>query len=199
MTLRYYDLGDDLTNWTISSHNFQNFLRTKQHFDVVIVEMCLVESLLGLGYHYNAPIIATSAFGASKWTTDLVGTPNFASYVPHTNNHYSDRMSFWQRLYNSVMFWTEDILMPIYHLPNQQKAMEKLFPDAKKWPSIQEIRKNVSLVLLNTHVSFGTPRPYAPNMIEVCIEDKRNKRLIRFVSDIFEKPYSYPIRSAGCK
>lgn len=45
--------------------------------------------------------------------------------------------------------------------------MEKLFPDAKNWPSLEEIRRNVSLVLLNTHVTIGTPRPYGPNMIEV--------------------------------
>lgn len=45
--------------------------------------------------------------------------------------------------------------------------MEQLFPEAKNWPSLEEIRRNISLVLLNTHTTIGTPRPYAPNMIEV--------------------------------
>lgn len=162
-----YAIGMDMTNWTVSSKNFQDFLKVKQHFDVVIVEVLLNDALLGLGQYYNAPVIGLSAFGASKFTTDLVGTPNFASYIPFTSNHYTDRMTFWQRIYNSLAFWFEDIVMPFYFIPKQQKVMENLFPEAKNWPSLEEIRRNVSLVLLNTHTTIGTPRPYAPNMIEV--------------------------------
>lgn len=154
-------------NWTMSSKNFQEFLKTKQQFDAVIVEIQLADALLGLGQKYNAPVIALSAFGASKYTTDLVGSPNFASYVPFVNNPFTDRMTFWQRMYNSLSYWFEDITYPYLFLPKQQELMEQLFPEAKTWPSVQGLRKNVSLVLLNTHTTVGTPRPYAPNMIEV--------------------------------
>ncbi|XP_055304714.1 UDP-glucosyltransferase 2-like [Sitodiplosis mosellana] len=156
-----------MANWTLSSQNLREFLKIEQHFDVVIVEMVLCDFLIGVGQHFNAPVIGLSAFGASKWTTDLVGTPNFASYVPHTHNHFTDRMNFWQRMYNSLTYWVEDIITLYYYLPDQQKHMEILFPDAKNWPSLDEMRRNVSLVLLNTHTTIGTPRPYAPNMIEV--------------------------------
>lgn len=162
-----YDFGMEMWNWTVSSKNFQDFLKIEQSFDAIVVENLLSDALLGLGQHYNAPVIALSAFGAAKYTTDLVGTPNFASYVPFTSNHYTDRMNFWQRMYNSLSFWFEDITMPYYFISKQQEAMEKLFPEAKNWPSLEEIRRNVSLVLLNTHTTIGTPRPYAPNMIEV--------------------------------
>lgn len=134
---------------------------------MIIIEVCLMEALYGLMHHFNAPVIGISAFGASKWTTDLVGSPNFASYVPHTKLHFTDRMTFWERFYNSLFFWAEDLLYPHYNLQIQQQIMEKYFPNAKNWPSLAEIQKNISLVLLNTHVTFGTARPYAPNMIEV--------------------------------
>lgn len=167
VTLAWYQVGQNVTRWTLENENFQNFLKTDQHFDVIVVEVALIESLFGLSHHFNAPLIGTSAFGASHWTTDLVGSPNFASYVPHTNTKYSDRMSFSERLHNSLFFWTEIILHSRYHLPFQQQMMETYFPNAKNWPSLAQIRKNVSLILLNTHVTYGTPRPYAPNMIEV--------------------------------
>lgn len=166
-TFLTYANGMDMMNWTVSSKNFQDFLKIKQHFDVIIVEVLLNDALLAFGQYYNAPVIGLSAFGASKYTTDLVGTPNFASYVPFTSNHFTDRMTFWQRMYNSLSFWFEDLMMPLYYTPKQQTVMEKLFPDAKNWPSLEVIRRNVSLVLLNTHTTLGTPRPYAPNMIEV--------------------------------
>lgn len=163
----YYEGAKLISNWTLSSQNLRNFIGTKNHFDVVLVEICLNDALLGFGQHFNAPVVALSAFGASKWTTDFVGSPIFASYVPHPDNHYTDRMTFWQRMYNSLTLWYEDIAHPILFLSEQQKVMKQLFPNTQNWPSLVEIRKNVSLVLLNTHTTIGTPRPYAPNMIEV--------------------------------
>lgn len=38
MTFAYYEVGVSMTNWTVSSQNFQDFLKIKQHFDVVVVE-----------------------------------------------------------------------------------------------------------------------------------------------------------------
>lgn len=75
-------------------------------------------------------------------------------------------MTFFERLYNSLCYVFEDFAHPLYFIPKQQELMEKLFPEAKNW-SLEEIRRNISLVLLNTHTTLGTPRPYAPNMIEV--------------------------------
>ncbi|CAG7720590.1 unnamed protein product, partial [Allacma fusca] len=34
-------------------------------------------------------------------------------------------------------------------------------------PSIQEIERNASIVLMNSQISFNPPRPYLPDMIEV--------------------------------
>lgn len=167
MIFKYYEAGDKILNWTITSENFQRFLKTDQHFDVIVAEIVMCDALLGFGQHFNAPIIGTSAFGASKWTTDLVGSPNFASYVPHQTALYSDRMTFWERMYNSMTFWFEDIVYSLYYLPRQQQKMEDIFPNTTNWPTLNEIRQNVSLVLLNTHTTLGTARPYAPNMIEV--------------------------------
>lgn len=156
----------EMTRWTFESKNLQSFINTKQQFDVIVIESGL-EALYGFQHQFNAPLIGTSAFGASKFTTDLVGAPIFPAYIPYSKSHYSDRMTFWQRFQNSLLYLTENILYPIHVLPFQQEMMEKHFPNAMNWPSLMEIKKNVSLVLLNTHVTYGTARPYPPNMIEV--------------------------------
>lgn len=166
-TFVYFEIGLTTLEMVITSENFQKFLATDQHFDVVVIEMCLCDALLGLGKHFNAPIIATSAFGASKWTTDLVGTPNFASYIPHHMSTYSDRMTFWQRMHNTLTIWFEELAFKMYFIPIQQRMLERIFPHATNWPTIDAIRRSVALVLLDTHVTFAPTRPYTPNMIEV--------------------------------
>lgn len=167
-SLMLYFMGEAVTNLTLTNVNYQKFINTqpKPKFDVVIVEVFVSEALLALGHLYSAPVIGVSTFGAFKWTTDLVGTPNFASYVPHTFLGYSDRMTFWQRLTNAAAIWFDDLVMPVLYEPRQRALYDRHFGGPGK-PTFDEIKRNVSLVLLNTHVSLGFPRPYAPNMIEV--------------------------------
>lgn len=164
--LMMHFMGVALTNLTLTHPAYTKFIATKQHFDVVIVEMFLTEPLLGLGNVFDAPVIGVSTFGAHKWTTDLVGTPNIASFVPHTFLGYTDQMSFGQRLKNSLHSWFDDITMPILYEPKQRDLYNKHFGGEGK-PTLDEVKQNVSLILLNTHVTLGYPRPYAPNMIEV--------------------------------
>lgn len=162
-----YDFGRKQTEWALTSENYKNFLKSDAQFDVIVVEILNNDAFLGLGQHFNASVIVTSPHGAFKWNTDSVAAPIFASYVPHTYNGYTDRMNFWQRMYNSFCFWYEDIVIPLHQVPQQQKLLEKMFPNAINMPTIGELKRNVSLVLLNTHVTLGTPRPYPPNMIEI--------------------------------
>lgn len=79
-----YGMGITMSNFTLNHPVTKKFLETDQEFDVVIVEIFMSESLLGFAHRFNAPVIGISTFGASKWTTDLVGSPSPLSYVPHT-------------------------------------------------------------------------------------------------------------------
>lgn len=49
----------------------------------------------------------------------------------------------------------------------QQQLMEETFPNTENWPAFSKIRQNISLVLINSHPTINTPRPYLPNMIDV--------------------------------
>lgn len=112
-------------------------------------------------------MIATSPIGAFKFATDFAALPNMPSFVPYVSNGYSDRMNFWQRAYNLFSYLFDDIGIPIYSDPIQRKLLKELFPNATNMPTLNELKRNVSLILLNTHSTIGTPRPNAPNMIEV--------------------------------
>lgn len=176
MLERIYEMGIKMTNGTLNHPRFKELLQSNAQFDVIVVNVAVSEALLGLGHHFKAPVIALSPQGALKWVNDLVGTPNFPSYVPITFLGFSDRMTFLERAENLFYSYVEDITMDITYLPMQQQLLKEHFPD-KDMPSLDVLRRNVSLVLLNTHVTLGFPRPYAPNMIEVGgLNINRNER-----------------------
>lgn len=80
---RRYNLGIMMTNFTLNHPVIEKFIATDQDFDVIVLEIFLDEALLGFAHRFKAPIIGFSAFGASKWTTDLVGSPSPLSFIPH--------------------------------------------------------------------------------------------------------------------
>lgn len=162
-----YDVSINSTVSILRSENFKRFMAAKEHFDVVIFEVFVCDAMIGLGHYFNAPIIGFSTIGASKWTSDLVGLSDLSSFMPYISNGYSDRMTFLQRMYNSLSAWYEDIMVPWKYLPIQQKLLEQIFPNSKDMPTIEELRRNVSLVFVNSHVSYGVPQPLTPNLIEI--------------------------------
>lgn len=69
-----YEMGITITNYTLNHPATMKLLASGEKFDLIIVECFISEALFGIGQHFNAPVIALSTFGASKWTTDLVGS-----------------------------------------------------------------------------------------------------------------------------
>lgn len=164
-----FAFGLTMTNYTLNHEVFQHFLRDTRdsdvHYDVIVMLTFMNEAFLGMGHYFNAPIVGFSPFGASKWTNDLIGSPTPLSFVPH---HFlvkfADRMSFFERVWNVQAYVLEELFMNWFYMPQQAKIYDTMFPDPK--PTLEELRKNVSLVL-NSHFSLSFTRPYVPNMIEV--------------------------------
>jgi glucuronosyltransferase len=87
------------------------------------------------------------------------------SYVPHPFLHYTDKMTYSERMHNAVYSLVEDFAYSGFHIPHQRKLYNKYFPNAKK--SFDELYKNSAIIFMNTHISSSSARPYLPNMIEI--------------------------------
>lgn len=73
-------------------------------------------------------------------------------------------MNFWQRLHNLFIHVWFSCWTQIWIRPKSNRLVQEYFPGA---PSIEELNNNISLVLLNSHVSTNQPLPLTPNMIEI--------------------------------
>ncbi|GAB0093835.1 UDP-glucuronosyltransferase [Sergentomyia squamirostris] len=159
-------LALNFTDNALSDPEMKALIRSKEKFDVIIVEIFLSESLMGLGKVFNAPMIGFTSFGPSKWSTDLNGSPSPLSYVPHVLFTYTDRMTFGQRLANTMISVFEKVYMDLAYNHRQEALYNKHFPDPK--PNLDELKKtSFPLILLNSHFSLSYPRPLLPNMIEI--------------------------------
>lgn len=157
--------GIQVAEMTIQHPNVVKLMESNQKFDAIIVESFCVDSLIGFGQYYNAPVISAATFGASQWTNGLTGNPSPLSYIPHFLLRYTDKMTFFERLNNGLMQIYENLVMEFYYKPNNERIYNTYFPNPK--PTFDIVyKKGVSLVFLNSHFSLSFPKPFLPNVIE---------------------------------
>lgn len=168
-------MGFDLCNFTLTHPNLQALYGRK--YDLVIVEIFGSDSMLGLGQQFDAPVIAFSTFSTSRWTNDLIGNPSPLSYVSHPMLDFPDQMNIWHRIYNTVFYVYESIVLNLMSHPlqvkieiqienrienslffSQRAVYSSAFPNATK--TYDEVRNNVALLFVNSHFSLARPLPY---------------------------------------
>lgn len=90
------------------------------------------------------------------------------SHVPNTMLDYSDQMDFFQRWHNAMTITVGQLMHNFIHCPLQNYLANKYFAHLEQpLPTIQELRKNISVVFANVHRSIIYPRPHMPGMVYI--------------------------------
>ncbi|XP_061400894.1 UDP-glycosyltransferase UGT4-like, partial [Musca vetustissima] len=143
-------------------------LMENESFDLILLNLLFSESLYGLAQHFNVPLVGISTIGSCAPLDSLFRNSAPLSYVPSVmlEHLFDENMSFWQRCLNVALC----VLVTLYHnyemMPLNKKYYQLRFPNASK--TVEEVQKNISLILLNDHHAISKPKPYLPNMIEVA-------------------------------
>ncbi|KAL3289133.1 hypothetical protein HHI36_003571 [Cryptolaemus montrouzieri] len=138
----------------------KRLIKTKPKYDVVIVLTVFNDFVLALSHYLEAPTIIYSAMSTNIFNNKYVANPN----LPYGENMVIPLNTFIGRLsyisMNVIMSAADRYVLGSI----QNEITKKYLPGA---PSVEELIKNVTLVLVNTHFSIESPRPYVPNMIQI--------------------------------
>jgi len=143
----------------------RRFINGEDKFDLIITEIFGPDCYLGLSHRFNAPILSIISSDLLPWANDRIGIPNHPAYSPNYFLPYTHRMTFGQRLVNTVL--TQVLKLGHYYfseLPMDRLSKQHFGPDV---PPIAELKKKTSLIIANTHFSLHGPRPTVPELIEV--------------------------------
>ena len=125
----------------------------------------MYDCVLGMAHKFKVPVIEVCTFAGARWMDDWVGNPGFYSYVPNTFDAFTDRMTFWQRVHNTLSELYIKLGRKYYTLPKHNAMLRRYI--GEDVTSIEELERNISLVLVNSHFSFHYPRPIMPNYVPV--------------------------------
>ncbi|KAG8303495.1 UDP-glucosyltransferase 2-like [Homalodisca vitripennis] len=148
-----------LRNKTVLNH------LNREKFDLVIGEIFGADCFNYYAYKMKVPFISWVSSTMLPWASERIGLPDNPSYIPNYFVNYSPEMTFFQRIFNTASLYFINTLY-YYHsdLPVWRLA-ENVF--GEKLPPIEEINRQTSLILLNSHFSLSQSRPFTPNIIEV--------------------------------
>lgn len=155
---------------SIDNEVVKNLIRSDSNsFDLVMIESFFQEYTVALGHRFNAPVVNLSpalVWGSmSKW----LPVPSTFSYVPDCCIGMTDKMSFVERLKNSITGFLEVYVENYLYIPMVKSIMTKHFA-YEGWesrPPLEKMLKNVSLTLMNAHHVIGVCRPLPPGVVEV--------------------------------
>lgn len=99
------------------------------------------------------------------WLNTRFGNLDHPAYIPIMFMDYSDKLSFLERVENTLMYILNKILHYfLFEVPGNNAVRKFIGEDI---PTLSKISQNSSLLLVNTHFTLNRPRPYVPNVIEV--------------------------------
>lgn len=90
------------------------------------------------------------------------------SHVSHAILPYTDRMNFSERWFNTMITIYDWIVRKFNHFPQQTELINKHFSHLDQpLPSVDQLRKNISIVFVNAHRSITYPRPQMPGIVYI--------------------------------
>nr|XP_008191746.2 PREDICTED: UDP-glucuronosyltransferase 2B15-like [Tribolium castaneum] len=156
--------GADAFSTIMKTPVLQNLRNTTNKYDLIIVHSFGCDIALGFGYLFNAPVVAYVTSVNLPWIDDRIGNPDNPAYIQSYLSRSSAKMKLYERIENTI-YWIMTRFWFSFFSGRSDRLVKKFFGPTT--PSLENLIRNTSLVLVNSHFSMQQARPLVPNFIEV--------------------------------
>ncbi|CAD7078256.1 unnamed protein product [Hermetia illucens] len=164
-TRKVMEFSLESSNLTLHDPKMKRLME-EESFDLVVLGVFFNMFQIGVAAHFKCPIILSFMQRPMKLINDIVGNPVEITYVPELFNENIQPLDFFERVKNFLMV----VLMDLTFRPYLDYRIENLYKyhfHSEKYPTYQEMLRNISLILVCTHFSEGIVRPNIPAIVEV--------------------------------
>jgi glucuronosyltransferase len=161
----FFQTANDICKTVLEHPRVQELISSNNTFDLIITEILGPDCMNGFSHRFEAPIISMISSVILPWGNDRIGNPDHPGYIPNYFFPYSQHMTLGQRLTNSVFTEALKFGLHIFSELPAEKLLKKHF--GQNVPTLSELKKKTSLILVNSHFSLNNPRPTVPGFVEV--------------------------------
>lgn len=183
-------LGDQSTEYALKHPEVQKLIHsTDLEFDLLIVEQFFQEAFLMLAKKFNAPMVALTTYGFDNTLSGFMGQITPWSHSPHLYYPFTDRMTFFERLHNAYVCLYTELNKHWVHMPRQNELAQKYFAHLPgPLPSVWDLERNISVILMNNYVPLEWPRSLVMGMVPIGgVQIKPPKTLPRDIRQFLDE------------
>ncbi|PSN57258.1 hypothetical protein C0J52_02524 [Blattella germanica] len=149
---------------TLEFPAMKKFIASNEKFDLIVTELFNTDCMLGYIYKTKTPFIALTTSVMMPWAHARFGNPDNPAYMGNHFVGHGYEMNFVERLKNVI--YQEGLKILYYYMFDKpaHELVKKHF--GEDVPPLDEIAKNTSLLLTNSHFTLNRPRPLVPNVVE---------------------------------
>ncbi|XP_065219048.1 UDP-glycosyltransferase UGT5-like isoform X49 [Planococcus citri] len=147
-----------------SCQPLMDLINTTTKYDVLITEIFHNDFFLLYGWKLEIPVVAIHSGNAYYWHAVMMGLPCNPAYYPNDQGDFATNVEFLQRVENSLLY-----VVSIFMYDQWRDTYDEMAPRifGPKVPSLLDVERNISLMLINSHFAFKGSRPMVPNVVEV--------------------------------
>ncbi|XP_039309137.1 UDP-glucosyltransferase 2 [Solenopsis invicta] len=134
-------------------------------YDAIIVEVLAAQCFSIIAHILKIPMIGVTTRTLYPWVPQIIGQPENLAFVSNINLDFTTPMNFWQRLCNVLRTLYDKWFFDYLTTRVQDKLIRENFgPDM---PSVREIERKLSLILVNSHITLDGIQPRTPAVVDV--------------------------------
>lgn len=169
-----HGLSTILRHYKESVQNCEGFLKwpsvkrlyhAKEEFDLILSEQFFGDCNLGFLNKFNCTYIALTSQMMLPWQFSRMNAIDNPAYIPGSLSRFSTKMSFVQRLENTVTNLLHKFLHNAVTQMSEQRILMKYF--GSETSAIKELAKKTSILLVNSYFPLTGVFPRGANVIEV--------------------------------
>lgn len=164
-TYELSQFGQEACEMLLESVEVRTFMNRTEKFDLMITEHFITDSMLVLAKKFNCHVVRIHTTTMFTWTYQRYGNPLNPAYIPSNFLLFSNKMSFFERVENTLVTIIQNIFMNVIMVQAENDLIESHF--GEKYATMHKDIYEDSILLLNTHFTVSHPIPLVPNVIEI--------------------------------
>lgn len=159
------DVGQQACEIGFSSPVLHSFLKETNQFDIILMEYFNSDCFWTVAKQFNAPVVRAHSSTLMPWSSYRYANPTNGAYIPNSFMPFSDRLSFLERVENTVIGILQSAYFNNFVVNKDKSVSMKYF--GKQGDSLCSDMMKDSLLLVASQYVVNLPRPLVPNIIEI--------------------------------
>ncbi len=139
---------------------------TEKKYDLLIVESFVSDVMLLYANKFRIPVVAYMPNVLLPWLAERLQNPFNPSYVPNLRTGYLPKMTFLQRVDNTLYYSMLSFIYNNFILKNSEEVNKQLLGPSST--SLYDTVKNTSILFVGSHHSFHPIVPFVPGIVEIA-------------------------------